>query len=216
MLFKASSGIKGLDEITGGGLPVGRSTLVCGGPGSGKTMLAVTFLVQGAERDGEPGVLLSFDESIEEIEVNSRSLGFNLLDLRSRGLLATDHLHIERQEIQETGEYDLEGLFIRLAHAIDQVKARRVVLDNIDTLFAGIPNQAIPRAELRRLNLWLKERELNAIITAERDGDGLTRNGVEEYISDCVIVLEQRVLEELATRRPVVQSPRAVARRGAR
>lgn len=200
-LNKASSGIDGLDEITGGGLPGGRSTLVCGGPGSGKTLFAISFLARGALRDGEAGVLLSFDEPIDEIEVNCQSLGFDLADLRARNLLATDHLHIERQEIEETGEYDLEGLFIRLAHTIDQVKARRVVLDSIDTLFAGIPNQAILRAELRRLLKWLKARDLTTVITAEKAGDGLTRNCVEEYVSDCVILLEQRIQDELATRR---------------
>src|SRR6202046_5206889 len=150
-LPKAPSGIKGLDEITGGGLPAGRPTLVCGGPGSGKTLLALTFLVRGAREDNEPGVLLSFDERIADVETNSMSLGFDLAALRRDNLLAADYLHIDRQEIQETGEYDLEGLFIRLGHAIETVGARRVVLDSIDTLFAGIPNQAILRAELRRL-----------------------------------------------------------------
>lgn len=200
-LTKAPSGIKGLDEITGGGLPTGRATLVCGGPGSGKTLLAITFLVRGASMDGEPGVLMSFDERIPEIETNSLSLGFDLANLRRQHLLATDYLHIERQEITETGEYDLEGLFIRLAHAVDKVKARRVVLDSIDTLFAGIPNQAILRAELRRLFTWLKDHDLSTVITAERGDGGLTRHGIEEYVSDCVILLEQRVREELATRR---------------
>jgi circadian clock protein KaiC len=200
-LKKTPSGIKGLDEITGGGLPSGRSTLVCGGPGSGKTLLEISFLVQGALQDGEPGVLLSFDERIDEIDVNSRALAFDLADLRERGLLATDHLYIERQEIQETGEYDLEGLFIRIALAVDRVKARRIVLDSIDTLFVGIPNQAILRAELRRLALWLKDRGLTSVITAERGEGGLTRSEIEEYVSDRVILLEQRVQEELATRR---------------
>ena len=200
-LPKASSGIKGLDEITGGGLPAGRPTLVCGGPGSGKTLLALTFLVRGAREDNEPGVFLSFDEPIAEVETNSLSLGFDLAALRQANLLAEDYLHIERREIQETGEYDLEGLFIRLGHAIDTVGARRVVLDSIDTLFAGIPNHAILRAELRRLFTWLKERGISTIITAERGENGLTRHGIEEYVSDCVILLEQRVQDELATRR---------------
>jgi len=200
-LNKVSTGIKGLDEVTAGGLPRGRGTLVCGGPGSGKTLLAVTFLVKGALNNAEPGVLLSFEERISEIELNSASLGFDLEDLQKRQLLATDYLHIDRQEIRETGEYDLEGLFIRLAHAVETVGAKRVVLDSIDTLFAGIPNHAILRAELRRLLHWLKERDLTAIITAERGDGGLTRHGIEEYVSDCVILLEQRVQEELATRR---------------
>ncbi len=200
-LKKAASGIKGLDEITGGGLPAGRPTLVCGGPGSGKTLLGVMFLVRGATREGEPGVLMSFDERISEIETNSLSLGLDLAELQSKQLLATDYLHIERQEITETGEYDLEGLFIRLAYAVDKVRARRVVLDGIDALFAGIPNQAILRAELRRLFTWLKEHDLSAVVTAERGEGSLTRHGIEEYVSDCVILLEQRVRDELATRR---------------
>ena len=199
-LRKVSSGIKGLDEITGGGLPAGRCSLLCGGPGSGKTLLAMTFLVEGANK-GEPGVLMSFDERISEIEVNCASLGFDLPVLQQQGLLSTDYLHVDGQEIQETGDYDLEGLFIRLGFAVDQVKARRVVLDSIDTLFAGIPNLSILRAELRRLLVWLKERDLTAVITAERGDGGLTRHGIEEYVSDCVILLEQRVRDELATRR---------------
>lgn len=200
-LKKAATGINGLDEVTGGGLPAGRATLVCGGPGCGKTLLATSFLVQGALRDGAPGVLISFDERKSELETNSQSLGFDLAELQAKGLLAIDFVHIDRQEIHETGEYDLEGLFIRLAYAVDTVKARRVVLDSIDTLFAGIPNEAILRAELRRLFLWMKERDLSVIITAERGETNLTRHGIEEYVSDCVIVLEQRVQDELATRR---------------
>ena len=157
--------------------------------------------MRGAREDSEPGVLLSFDERIADVETNSMSLDFDLAALRRDNLLAADYLHIERREIQETGEYDLEGLFIRLGHAIDTVGARRVVLDSIDTLFAGIPNQAILRAELRRLFTWLKDRGISTIITAERGTSGLTRNGVEEYVSDCVILLEQRLQDELATRR---------------
>jgi circadian clock protein KaiC len=199
-LRKVSTGIRGLDEITGGGLPAGRPTLVCGGPGCGKTMLATSFLVEGA-RNGEPGVFLSFDESASDLDINSRSLGFDLAGLQARNLISIDYIHIDRQEIHETGEYSLEGLFIRLAYAIEQIKARRVVLDGVDTLFAGLPNEALIRSELRRLFGWLKERGLSSVITAERGEDTLTRQGIEEYISDCVIVLEQRVLEELTTRR---------------
>jgi circadian clock protein KaiC len=200
-LRKASTGIKGLDEVTQGGLPAGRPTLVCGGPGCGKTLLAATFLVQGALRDDEPGVFMTFDEQAHELEINTQTLGFDLQELRRRNLLAIDYVHIDRQEIYETGEYSLEGLFIRLGCAIDQVKARRVVLDGIDTLFAGIPNEALLRSELRRLFTWLKERGVSSVITAERGEKGLTRHGIEEYVSDCVIVLEQRVHEELTTRR---------------
>ena len=200
-LKKVSSGIKGLDEVTGGGLPAGRTTLVCGGPGCGKTLLAATFISQGATHDGEPGVLISFDEREGDLDVNTSSLGFNFAALQSKNLIDIDYVHIDRQEIHETGEYDLEGLFIRLGFAIDKIKARRVVLDGIDTLFGGIPNQAILRSELRRLFAWLKERNLTSIVTAERGERNLTRHGIEEYVSDCVIVLEHRVDEELATRR---------------
>jgi circadian clock protein KaiC len=200
-LGKAATGIKGLDEITGGGLPAGRATLVCGGPGCGKTLLATSFLVQGALHDDEPGVLMSFDERASELQTNARSVGFDLAELQSKSLLAIDHVQIDRQEIHETGEYDLEGLFIRLGHAAAKVNARRVVLDSIDTLFAGIPNEAILRSELRRLFSWMKEREFSVIITAERGERSLTRHGIEEYVSDCVIVLEQRVQDELTTRR---------------
>jgi circadian clock protein KaiC len=200
-LRKASTGIKGLDEVTGGGLPAGRPTLICGGPGCGKTLLATTFLVQGALQDGEPGVFMTFDEQANELEVNSGTLGFDLADLQSKKLLAIDYVHIDRQEIHETGEYDLQGLFIRLGHAIDQVKARRAVLDGIDTLFAGLPHEALLRSELRRLFNWLKERGVTTMITAERGEKSLTRHGIEEYVSDCVIVLDQRVTVELTTRR---------------
>jgi circadian clock protein KaiC len=200
-LKKVSSGIKGLDEVTDGGLPAGRTTLICGGPGCGKTLLAATFIAQGALHDGEPGVLVTFDERAKDLEVNTASLGFDFVGLQKKNLVEIDYIHIDRQEIHETGEYDLEGLFIRLGFAIDKIKARRVVLDGIDTLFAGIPNQAILRSELRRLFHWLKERNLSSIVTAERGEKNLTRHGIEEYVSDCVIVLEQRVQEELTTRR---------------
>jgi len=199
-LKKVSTGIKGLDEVTGGGLPAGRTTLLCGGPGCGKTLLATSFIVQGARND-EPAVFVTFDETAADLDINSRSLGFDLAGLQEKNLLAIDYVHINRQEIHETGEYSLEGLFIRLAYAIDQIKAGRVVLDGIDTLFAGLPNEALLRSELRRLFGWLKERGLTSIVTAERGEKTLTRHGIEEYVSDCVIVLEQRVRQELTTRR---------------
>jgi circadian clock protein KaiC len=198
---KTSSGIRGLDELTGGGLPTGRPTLVCGGPGCGKTLLATTFLVRGALDGNEPGVLVSFDERIADLGANVSSLGFDLPDLEKRGLLAMDHVFLDRQSIQEAGDYDLEGLFVRLAHAVKKVNARRIVLDSIDTLFAGIPNLAIVRSELGRLFQWFKERGLTVIVTAERGDNGITRNGVEEYISDCVIVLDHRMVDQSATRR---------------
>ena len=200
-LQKALSGIAGLDELTGGGLPRGRATLVCGGPGCGKTLLATSFLVRGALDHGEAGVLISFDERIEDLDVNSRSLGYDLSGLRQRGLLATDFVHLDRQEIEESGAFDLEGLFIRIDLAVRTVGAKRVVLDTIDTLFAGLPNEAIVRSELRRLFGWLKDQGLTTIITAERGEKSFSRHGIEEYISDCVILLDHRVNEEVSTRR---------------
>jgi circadian clock protein KaiC len=200
-LHKAPTGIQGLDELTRGGLPAGRPTLVCGGPGCGKTLLATTFLVHGAVDHAEPGLLVSFDERIEDLAVNVASLGFDLPDLQRRRLLATDYVRIDRQEMHETGEYDLEALFIRLGYAVQSVGARRVVIDTIDTLFAGIPNEAIVRSELRRLFDWLKDRQLSTVITAERGERGLTRHGIEEYVSDCVILLDHRIVDDLSTRR---------------
>ncbi len=200
-LQKAPSGIKGLDELTGGGFPAGRPTLICGGPGCGKTLLAVTFLVHGALDCGEPGVFISFDERTGDLAVNVASLGFDLPALESRELLVLDHVHLDRQQIQEAGEYDLEGLFVRLDFAAEKIGARRVVLDSIDTLFAGIPNAAVVRSELRRLFDWLKEHGLSTMITAERGDGSLTRHGIEEYVSDCVILLDHRVIDDLSTRR---------------
>jgi circadian clock protein KaiC len=200
-LPKAPTGILGLDEITGGGLPAGRPTLVCGTAGAGKTMLAVEFLVRGATKFGEPGVFMLFEENAAELTANVRSLGFDLDKLAAQKKLKLDHVYIERSEIEETGEYDLEGLFIRLGHAIDSIGARRVVLDTLEALFAGLPNHAILRAELRRLFRWLKDRGMTAIITGERGEHSLTRYGLEEYVADCVILLDHRVTEQVSTRR---------------
>ncbi|HEV8703101.1 MAG TPA: circadian clock protein KaiC [Candidatus Polarisedimenticolia bacterium] len=199
-LPKCPTGIQGLDEITDGGFPRGRPTLVCGGPGCGKTLLAAEFLVRGAMRFGEPGVLICFEETQAELEANVASLGFDLAGLMRRKKLVVDHVRVERSEIQETGEYDLEGLFVRLDYAIDSIGAKRVVLDTIEGLFAALPNEAILRAELRRLFHWLKKKGVTAIITAERGRDGMTRKGLEEYVSDCVILLDHRVNERIATR----------------
>ena len=200
-LQKISSGISGLDEITGGGLPKGRPTLVCGNAGCGKTLMAMEFLVRGAVEHNEPGVFMSFEENEEELTGNVASLGFDLKALSAQKKIVLDHVRIERSEIQETGEYDLEGLFIRLNHAIDSIGAKRVVLDTIEGLFAALPNHSILRSELRRLFRWLKDKGVSAIITAER-GDGLlTRHGLEEYVADCVILLDHRVNEQLSTRR---------------
>jgi circadian clock protein KaiC len=189
-----------LDEVTDGGLPRGRPTLLCGGAGCGKTLLATEFLVRGAAQFGDPGVLMCFEETQAELEANVASLGFDLAGLVRRKKLVIDFVRVERNEIQETGEYDLEGLFVRLNYAIDSIGAKRVVLDTIEGLFAALPNEAILRAELRRLFRWLKNKGVTAIITAERGRDGMTRKGLEEYVSDCVILLDHRVHERIATR----------------
>jgi circadian clock protein KaiC len=200
-LQKVPTGIEGLDEITNGGLPKGRPTLVCGGAGSGKTLLGIEFLVRGATKFNEPGVFMSFEESAEELTKNVASLGFDLNRLTASKRLLVDYVHIERSEIEETGEYDLEGLFIRLGNAIDSIGAKRVVLDTIESLFAGLPNPSILRAELRRLFRWLKKKGMTAIITGERGENALTRHGLEEYVSDCVILLDHRVSNQISTRR---------------
>jgi len=201
-LSKALTGIHGLDEITGGGLPSGRPTLVSGGAGAGKTLFALEFLVRGATLYNEPGVFISFEETIPDLTENAASLGFDLGRLVAEKKLFLDHIHISRSEIAETGEYDLDGLFIRIADAVQQVGARRIVLDTIEALFGELPNPGILRAEIRRLFGWLKEKKLTTIITAERDRpDKLTRHGIEEFVSDCVIVLDHRIREEISTRR---------------
>ena len=201
VLEKCPTGIKGLDEITKGGLPRGRPTLICGGAGSGKTLFAMEFLMRGALDYGEPGVFMTFEETPEDLAKNFISLGFDIHDIISRGLIAMDHVKIERNEIEETGEYDLEGLFIRLGSAIDSIGAKRVVLDTIEALFAGLSNAAIIRAELRRLFHWLKDRGMTAIVTGERGDKLLTRYGLEEYVADCVIFLDFRIEEQISTRR---------------
>ncbi|XHX75929.1 MAG: circadian clock protein KaiC [Stenomitos frigidus ULC029] len=200
-LAKCQTGIQGLDEITGGGLPQGRATLVCGGAGCGKTLLGMEFLVRGATQFNEPGVFISFEETADELAQNVASLGWDLEQLIAQQQLAIDCFYIDPTEIQETGEYDLEGVFIRLGNAIDQVGAKRVVLDTIEVLFAGFSNASIVRAELRRLFRWLKAKGVTAIITGERGDNTLTRQGLEEYVSDCVIRLDQRIQDELSTRR---------------
>jgi circadian clock protein KaiC len=200
-LPKSPTGIQGLDEITNGGLPKGRPTLICGGAGSGKTLLATSFLVNGARQFDEPGVLMTFEESGEELATDVASLGFDLPALVEEGKLFVDYVRIERSEIEETGEYDLEGLFVRLDHAIRSTGAKRVVLDTIESLFSGLSNSSILRAELRRLFRWLKDKGLTAVITAERGEGTLTRQGLEEYVSDAVILLDHRVVDQVSTRR---------------
>jgi circadian clock protein KaiC len=200
LLPKCPTGIQGLDEITSGGLPRGRPTLVCGGAGCGKTLLAAEFLVRGAVQFDEPGVLMAFEETEKELTANVASLGFDLAGLVRRKKIVVDYVHVERSEVQESGEYDLEGLFVRLGHAIDSIGAKRVVLDTLEVLFASLPNEAILRSELRRLFRWLKEKGVTAVITAERGRESLTRHGLEEYVSDCVILLDHRVNDQIATR----------------
>ena len=200
-LPKVATGILGLDEITGGGLPKGRPTLVCGSAGCGKTLFAMEFLVRGAVEHGEPGVFIAFEETPEELAQNVRSLGFDLDDLIAKKKIAIDYIRVERSEITETGEFDLDGLFIRLALAIDTVGAKRVVLDTIETLFGGFTNQGVLRSELRRLFRWLKDKKVTCVITGERGDGALTRQGLEEYVSDCVILLDHRVTEQVSTRR---------------
>jgi circadian clock protein KaiC len=201
VLLKSPTGINGLDEITGGGLPKGRPTLVCGGTGCGKTLLAMEFLVRGAMEYDEPGVYLSFEEKSEELAKNFASLGFDLNDLEARKKLSLDYVHIERREIEETGEYDLEGLFIRIGYAIESIGAKRVVLDTIEALFSGFTDEVILRAELKRLFGFLKDQGVTAVITGEQGEGALTRFGLEEYVADCVIFLSHQVAEQIATRR---------------
>ena len=200
-LQKAPTGIKGLDEITGGGLPKGRPTLICGGTGCGKTLLAMEFLVRGAIEYGEPGVFMSFEEKSEELTTNFASLGFDLDDLVAHKKLLLDYVHIERNDLEVTGDYDLEGLFIRLGYAIDSIGAKRVVIDTIEALFSGMDNETVLRAELRRLFRFLKEKGVTAIVTGEQGEQSLTRYGLEEYVADCVIFLNHTVHGNIATRR---------------
>jgi circadian clock protein KaiC len=199
-LPKAPTGIAGLDDITGGGLPAGRPTLVCGAAGCGKTMLAAEFLVRGATEFEEPGVFMMFEETADELSRNLAPLGVDLERLQRQKKIAVDYVRVERSEIEETGEYDLEGLFIRLGYAIDRIKAKRVVLDTVEALFAGVTNHAILRAELRRLFRWLKDKGVTAVITGERGESNFTRYGLEEYVADCVILLDQRIVDQVSTR----------------
>lgn len=201
VLPKSPTGIPGMDEITGGGLPKGRPTLVAGSAGCGKTLFAMEFLVNGAIQYDEPGVFMAFEENAEELTQNVASLGFDLKELIRQKKLIIDYVRIERSEIQETGEYDLEGLFIRLGHAINTIGAKRVALDTVEVLFSALPNRGILRAELQRLFRWLKDRGVSAVITAERGDGTVTRFGLEEYVADCVIVLDHRVTEQMSTRR---------------
>lgn len=198
---KTKTGISGLDEICGGGFPKGRPTLICGSAGCGKTLLATQFLVKGITERNEPGVFMSFEESMDDLTQNVSSLGFDLHKLISQKKLKIDQVRVEKSEIEETGEYDLEGIFIRLNYAIDSIGAKNVVLDTIESLFSGIENTAVLRSEIHRLFQWLKQKGVTAIITGERGESSLTRQGLEEYVSDCVILLDFRVIDQIATRR---------------
>lgn len=200
-ITKSLTGIDGLDEITEGGFPQGRPTLICGSAGCGKTLMALEFLVKGAIHYNEPGVFMAFEETAEELTANVASLGFDLKELVAQKKLRLDYVHVERSEIEETGEYDLEGLFIRLGYAIDTIGAKRVVLDTIESLFSGLSNPSILRAEIRRLFRYLKEKGVTAVITGERGDASLTRQGLEEYVSDCVILLDHRIINQVSTRR---------------
>lgn len=200
-LPKARTGIRGLDEITMGGLPRGRPTLVCGPAGSGKTLLAIEFLVRGALEYGEPGVFVAFEETATDLAANVASLGFDLEDMQRRDLLAVEEILIDADQIIETGAFNLDGLFLRIGAAVDAVKAKRVVLDTVEVLFGGIANQGILRAELIRLFKWFKDRGLTVIVTGEQGERLMTRHGLEEYVADCVLVLDHRISDQLSTRR---------------
>nr|WP_044200629.1 circadian clock protein KaiC [Oscillochloris trichoides] len=200
-LPKAPSGIHGIDVITEGGLPRGRPTLVCGNAGCGKTLLAMEFLVRGATEYAEPGLFVSFEETREELITNVSALGFDLIDLEEKNLFAVEYIFLDRNDIEEVGDYTLDGLFIRLAHVIERIGARRIALDTIEALFGGLQNEGIIRAELRRLFRWLKERGITAVVTAERGDGTFTRHGIEEYVADCVILLDHRVHDQISTRR---------------
>ena len=200
-LRKAPTGIHGLDEITGGGLPRGRTTIVCGGPGCGKTMLGIEFLVRGALEFNEPGVIMAFEETPQDMARNVASLGFDIQDLADKKKLFLDYVYVEPSQIQETGDYDLEGLFIRLQNAVNTVGAKRVMLDTVEALFSGFSNPGVLRGEFRRLFRWLKDHRLTTIVTAERGDGTLTRQGLEEYVSDCVILLDHRINDQISARR---------------
>jgi circadian clock protein KaiC len=200
-LQKVQTGIAGFDEITIGGLPKGRPSLICGDAGSGKTLFSMEFLIRGAMEFNEPGVFIAFEEKASELATNVTSLGFNVNKLIAENKIRIDYVHLDRSEIEETGEYDLGGLFIRLEHAVKSIGAKRVVLDTIENLFGGLTNKAILRSELRRLFQWLKDHDLTAVITAEKGDGKFTREGLEEYVSDCVILLDHRVESQISTRR---------------
>ena len=200
-LPKLLTGIDGLDQVTAGGLPKGRTTLVCGGAGSGKTLLGMEFLLRGILQYDQGGVCLAFEENSEELAANFASLGYDIDKLIAEKKLIIDHIDVDRKQMVETGEFDLDPIFIRLEAAIRATKAQRVLLDTLEVLFAGFTNQSIIRSELRRMFHWLKERGVTAVVTCESGMNTLTRHGLEEYVADCVIMLDHRVNEQISTRR---------------
>lgn len=211
---RAPTGIHGFDEISRGGVPAGRPTLICGSAGSGKTLFGMEFLVRGAIQYNEPGLFVSFEENVHDLIANVSSLGFDLAGLISRKKIILDHIPIHQHETQEIGEYDLEALFVRLGNEIESIHAKRVVLDTVEVLFSAFGNSALVRSELQRLFHWLKAKGVTAIITGERGDGTLTRNGLEEYICDCVILLDHRITEQLSTRRIRIVKLRGAAHGG--
>ena len=199
-LEKCPTGIHGLDEVTGGGLPRGRPTLVCGDAGSGKTVLALQFLVQGIRQFNEPGVFIAFEENPQDLATNMASMGVDLNQLCAENQLAIDWIHLDASEIEEAGEYDLEGLFIRIQCALQRVHARRIALDSIEALFSSLKDQGMLRSELRRLFAWMKDQQLTALVTGERGEGRFTRHGLEEYVADCVISLDHQLSNQISTR----------------
>jgi circadian clock protein KaiC len=200
-LLKCPTGIKGFDEITEGGLPKNGTTLVSGNAGSGKTLFGIDFLIKGATDYNEPGILMSFEETEDELYKDVASLNMDLSGLVSRKKIVLENVVLERKDIQEN-DFNLEGIFVRLEYAIDSIGAKRVVLDSLESLFAGITDIGILRLEIKRLFRWLKEKKVTAIVTGETGQNGsYTRHGLEEYISDCIILLDNRIRDEMATRR---------------
>ncbi len=199
-LQKCPTGIKGFDEITEGGLPKNRTTLVSGGAGSGKTLLGIDFLINGATNYNEPGIFMSFEETEDELYKDVASLNLDLKGLVSKKKILVEHVVLERRDVQEK-EFNLEGLLIRLENAIHSIGAKRVVLDSIESLFAGFTDIGILRVEIKRLFRWLKEKQVTAIVTGEPSDGFYTRQGLEEFVSDCIILLDNRVKEQISVRR---------------
>jgi circadian clock protein KaiC len=199
-IHKCPTGIKGFDQITEGGLPKNRTTLISGSAGSGKTLLGIDFLINGATNYNEPGIFMSFEETEDELYKDVASLNLDLRGLVSQKKILLEHIILEHKDIQEI-DFNLEGLLIRLENAVDSIGAKRVVLDSIESLFAGVTNDGILRIEIKRLFRWLKEKQVTAIVTGEPAQSSYTRHGLEEYISDCIILLDNRVREQISTRR---------------